>query len=115
MDAERSKMNSAPPLSAAAVSALHQGNKIEAIKIVREEQNIGLKEAKDAVDEYVRGHQAVQAPVAAAQAQTKKSALLWFAIFLGLAFLAYHLFSSRAAWGFVLTLAAGGSFPALCH
>jgi hypothetical protein len=37
-----------PPLSPPAIAALHKGNKIAGIKIVRQELNIGLKEAKDA-------------------------------------------------------------------
>lgn len=78
-------------LSAAAIAALHQGNRIEAIKIVREECNIGLKDAKDAVDDYVRRHPAVQSSLAAAQAETKRSALLWLAIMVGGALLAYYL------------------------
>ena len=41
-------------LPLAAVDALAQGRKIEAIRIVRLERGIGLKEAKDAVEEYVR-------------------------------------------------------------
>ena len=36
-----------------AMASLMQGNKIEAIKILREARGIDLKEAKDAVDEYV--------------------------------------------------------------
>ena len=35
------------PLPRAALEALERGNKIEAIKIVRAEMRIGLKEAKD--------------------------------------------------------------------
>jgi hypothetical protein len=38
------------PLPRAALEALERGNKIEAIKIVRAEMRIGLKEAKDLVD-----------------------------------------------------------------
>ena len=34
-----------------AISALQAGKKIEAIKILREQKNIGLKEAKDMVDQ----------------------------------------------------------------
>jgi len=37
-----------------AMLALSQGNKIEAIKAVREQWGVGLKEAKDSVDAYVR-------------------------------------------------------------
>ncbi len=39
-----------PPFPRAALEALERGNKIEAIKIVRAELHIGLKEAKDLVD-----------------------------------------------------------------
>lgn len=40
-------------LPSAALAALQQGRKIEAIKIVRELESIGLKEAKDRVEQYV--------------------------------------------------------------
>ena len=39
-------------LSANAIAALEAGKKIEAIKIVRQEQGIGLKEAKELVESY---------------------------------------------------------------
>ena len=35
------------------VAALERGQKIEAIKLLRELRGIGLKEAKDVVDDYV--------------------------------------------------------------
>ena len=38
----------------AAVEMLWRGEVIEAIKLVRVEQNLGLKEAKDLVDAYIR-------------------------------------------------------------
>ena len=41
-----------------ALAALRRGNKIEAIKIVRAELGLGLKEAKDAVEAYERAHPA---------------------------------------------------------
>src|SRR3990167_1052310 len=41
-------------LPSAAIEALRKGNKIEAIKILRRERNLGLKEAKDCVEDYVR-------------------------------------------------------------
>lgn len=40
-------------LPAAAVDAVSKGNKIEAIKIVRQERGIGLKESKEAVEAYL--------------------------------------------------------------
>jgi ribosomal protein L7/L12 len=48
------RMEPTPPsdlkLPETAIAALHLGNKIEAIRIVRESSGIGLKEAKDLVD-----------------------------------------------------------------
>jgi hypothetical protein len=44
--------NSIPP---DAQGAADRGNLIEAIKITREVTGLGLKEAKDAVDDYLRG------------------------------------------------------------
>jgi len=41
-----------PPLPPAAQAALDRGRTIEAIKIVREIERIGLKEAKDRVDAH---------------------------------------------------------------
>ena len=74
----------------AAISALHDGNKIEAIKIVRAERNIGLKEAKDVVEDYVRSQPALQFSFGAAQAETKRNALRWLTMLIGLAILAYY-------------------------
>lgn len=45
-------MNEPTQLCDEAVAALRRGNKIEAIKITREKQRLGLKEAKDAVEAY---------------------------------------------------------------
>jgi ribosomal protein L7/L12 len=43
-------------LSSQVKALLHAGQKIEAIKQLRLEQHLGLKEAKDIVDEYARQH-----------------------------------------------------------
>lgn len=45
---------SLPPLSNDAMTALRGGNMIEAIKFIRAEQGLGLKEAKDVAEGYVR-------------------------------------------------------------
>lgn len=47
---------SEPTLSERAAAAADAGNLLEAIKQVREETGLGLKEAKDMVDAYLRGH-----------------------------------------------------------
>lgn len=95
MDPENRTASAAPELSIAAISALHRGNKIEAIKIVREERNIGLKEAKDAVEDYVRSQPVLQASFAAAQAETKRSTLLWLALLVVLALLIYQFLAKQ--------------------
>lgn len=38
------------------IEALERGRKIEAIKLLREGQGLGLKEAKEAVECYLREH-----------------------------------------------------------
>ncbi len=44
----------------AASEALWQGNVIEAIKVVRQERNIGLNEAKEAVEIYIASEPALK-------------------------------------------------------
>jgi ribosomal protein L7/L12 len=78
------------PLPAAAIAALHKGRKVEAIKIVRQERNIGLKEAKGLVDEYLRSQPSLRSSLAAAGAEAKRGALLWLAALIALAVLVYH-------------------------
>jgi len=97
MDDANRKTSAAPPLSSSAISALHHGDKIVAIKIVREERNIGLKEAKDAVEDYVRRQPTLQSSFAAAQAETKRTALRWLAMLIGLAILAYYFLAKPRA------------------
>lgn len=80
----------ATTLSTAAISALYQGNKIEAIKLTRHERGFGLKEAKDAVDDYVRGHPTLQSSLAGAQAQAKRRVLFWMATLIIVALLVYQ-------------------------
>ncbi|HTS52488.1 MAG TPA: ribosomal protein L7/L12 [Burkholderiales bacterium] len=80
-----------PALSAAALSALQRGNKIEAIKLVRQERGIGLKEAKDRVEAYLQAHPSLQTGLAAAQAQSYRRALWWLAAFIAGAVLVYVL------------------------
>jgi len=73
-----------------AVAALHRGNKIEAIKLVREEQGLGLKEAKDLVEQFLRNDPAVQASFAQVKAQSGGSALRWWVIVIGIGALALY-------------------------
>lgn len=49
-------MNEVTQLSDEAIAALGRGNKIEAIKITREKNGLGLKEAKDVVEAYAKSN-----------------------------------------------------------
>jgi len=82
-------------LPSGAISAIRAGNKIEAIKIVRAARNCELKDAKDAVDAYVRGRPDLQMSLDAAQAETKRSALVWLAAIALAAFGAWYFLSAR--------------------
>jgi len=75
-------------LPAAAISALANGNKIEAIKIVRKEWGTDLKDSKDAVDAYAKSHPEVMA--ASEQAGSRAKAWLWLMVLLAVAVGAYY-------------------------
>ena len=53
--------------SDAVLQAVAAGNKIEAIKRLREETGLGLKEAKDEIDRLARTHQPTAPPPMAEQ------------------------------------------------
>ena len=65
-----------------AVSALWRGNVIEAIKFVRVQHNIGLKEAKNQVDAYLRSQPSLKNKMNAAQAEAREGFMRWLVVFL---------------------------------
>ena len=64
------KASETATLPDAAIAALQRGNKIAAIKALRIGRNMGLKEAKAMVDDYVLGRPELQQSVAAAWKRT---------------------------------------------
>lgn len=82
---------SLPP---AALQALQQGRIIEAIKIVRTEQNLGLKQAKEQVEQYMQQHPELlrQSRVAQTQQQGSVQRLIWV---LGLLLVALLVWQSQ--------------------
>ena len=56
-----SKNVNGEPLSSAILSCVKEGRKLEAIKLLREETGIGLKEAKDIVEKYAAGKAQISA------------------------------------------------------
>jgi len=67
------------------MTALEQGQTIEAIKIVRKERGLGLKESKDLVDGYLTTRPDLQRRLQAAQAEAWQGFVRWLVIFLALA------------------------------
>jgi hypothetical protein len=72
-------------LPKAAVDALWQGNVIQAIKVVRLEQNVGLKEAKEQVDAYIGSQPALKKKLDQVLATAKQRMVRWLIGFLVLA------------------------------
>jgi len=80
----------------AAVEMLWRGDVIAAIKVVRVQRNLGLKEAKDLVDAYIRSQPSLRQKMEQAQAemwQKLKRGLIVAFIFAAAA--AYCFFQSR--------------------
>jgi ribosomal protein L7/L12 len=69
-------MSPTPELPAAAITALHAGNKIEAIKCLREAQRLDLKNAKDRVEAYIASRPELAAAWAAGQAEARRNAVI---------------------------------------
>ena len=90
MEQSGEKSTLKPQLPAGAIAALQKGNKIEAIKIVRQEQVLDLKDAKDLVDRYVQNEPSLQVPLAAAASDARNKALQWFLILLAFALVGYY-------------------------
>lgn len=66
-----------PALSQAAVAALWKGQVIDAINLVRLDQNIGLKEAKDVIDTYLRSQPVLKNQIDETQADTREGVFRW--------------------------------------
>ena len=73
-------------------TALHQGNKIEAIRLLRQATGLGLKEAKDTIDSFQSGNRIE--PRKLSPGEVAKSGIgIWLvAALAALALLAYYFF-----------------------
>jgi ribosomal protein L7/L12 len=76
-------------LSASALAALRRGDKLEAIKVVRAELGLGLKEARDAVNAHIRDDPDLAHALAAARSESNARALWWLAAVVAFFVLAY--------------------------
>lgn len=85
---------SGPQLPASAIAALSRGRRIEAIKMVRKQTGLGLKESKELIEAYEQQHpqSALVTPVGITASKSRHSltvgilVLLLVALMLGLMF-----------------------------
>jgi hypothetical protein len=73
--------------SPAVISLLQQGRKIDAIKQLREEKQLGLKQAKDLVDGYMRNNPAQFQRI---KPESNNSGLIIVVLLLGAVYLTYQ-------------------------
>ncbi len=73
-----------------AIGALERGSKIEAIKSVRATFGVGLKEAKEIVEAYIDENPSTKTRMAAANADSARSALGWVFAVIAFAMVAYY-------------------------
>ena len=83
---------SLPP---AAIAALSNGKKIEAIKIVRQEWGMGLKDAKDAVEAYIETQPALAATMREASSNSQRGCVMALLVLVLLAAVAYYFLRAR--------------------
>ncbi|WP_459856982.1 ribosomal protein L7/L12 [Dongia sp. agr-C8] len=75
----------------AAKLALRQGNKVEAIKIVREARGLGLKEAKDVVEASVAQDPMLRAELEGSVKRARPGAVVWLVVLVIAAGVAVYL------------------------
>lgn len=77
-----------------AIAALEQGNKIEAIKIVRLANRLGLKESKDLVEEYLRTDPGLEQRFKTKQSENNHMGK-FFILFIVFGIAAYLIFTGK--------------------
>ncbi|MEX2515898.1 MAG: ribosomal protein L7/L12 [Gammaproteobacteria bacterium] len=82
-------MSNATELPVAAVMALEQGQMLAAIKIIREQTGLGLKESKEMVEEYIDQHAATLAPHLARRRDSANNAIKVFIVLVVIGWLAF--------------------------
>jgi ribosomal protein L7/L12 len=79
-----------------AIASLEQGNKIEAIKIVREAFRLGLKDSKEFVEKYLSEHDGLAQRFNAIQAENNRKGLQYLALFILIIIAAYYFLSGTS-------------------
>lgn len=83
------------PLPDEVVAALHRGDKIAAIKLLRETRGIGLKEAKDQVDRFAAADPVLRQKFCATTVSGARGCLFWLILLLFVGYGAWQLFTGR--------------------
>ena len=79
------KLRRGSELPKAAVEALRRGDLIEAIKMVRQERNVGFKEAKEVVESYIASQPAIKKKMDKVLVTAQQKFVRWMIGFLVLA------------------------------
>jgi ribosomal protein L7/L12 len=80
-----------PNIPSQAIAELQQGRKIEAIRIVRAAQSLGLKEAKEIVEAYVETKPALKLALEAKNKEAKATLVRWLVVVAAMIAVAYVL------------------------
>lgn len=83
-------MSSQPELPPRVINAIQANRKIDAIKLLREERDLGLKEAKHIVDAYMLKN---PQPVSQRSSGGSAGAIVLLIVVVAAAFAAYRFFS----------------------
>ena len=73
------------------IAAIQANRKIEAIRLLREAQGIGLREAKEAVEAYIKANPHLETNKRS-ESRSPMSPLILFVLIAAMAYMAYHFF-----------------------
>ncbi len=72
-----SVLSTNPPLPRTVLTALRHGHFNEAVTLIRQEHNIGVGEATDLIESYLRSQPALKRHIDNTQADTREGLLRW--------------------------------------
>ena len=68
------------PLPLEAITLLGEGKTVEAIKVVRRAEGVGLKEARDRVNAYIAQEPILRVQIETQQRATRRKIFFWFVL-----------------------------------
>ena len=88
---KRPAMSKQAELPTDVIAAIQANRKIEAIRLLREAQGIGLREAKEAVEAYIKANPHLESNKRSGF-RSPMSPLILFVLIAAMAYMAYHFF-----------------------